>query len=356
MSPTFPSNKTLLFVLLAASRAVAIQASVEQIAADYGLSTSTSLPFPSATQSSTAAQQLLVSDWSLGKGAIQDNPNDIAFVADPFPNSPVVVASTPTKNVTGPVLEVTYTNASFSSEKSGTQFYNLWNATAGSKFQSMLLSYEVAFDAGFDWVKGGKLPGLRGSTKSNLGGCSSGKDKDSNGPDCFSVRLMWHKNGAGEIYASLPTTNNLCTQGGVNCSSDSSISIQRGSFGFTSGQWNRITLLIRLNDPPTAANGNIQLFYNDLTAIDQQGLQIRTDSQIFLNGLYFSTFFGGSDNTWATPNTTHTYYRNIVMYGSSSGSNLTGPTVSAAGSSAHLSRTGAVASLVLGIVAAALMI
>ena len=26
----------------------------------------------------------------------------------------------------------------------------------------MMVSYEVAFDAVFDWVKGGKLPGLRG--------------------------------------------------------------------------------------------------------------------------------------------------------------------------------------------------
>ena len=39
----------------------------------------------------------------------------------------------------------------------GAGFYSVWNST---RFESMILSYEVAFDKDFDWVKGGKLPGL----------------------------------------------------------------------------------------------------------------------------------------------------------------------------------------------------
>ena len=35
---------------------------------------------------------------------------------------------------------------------------------------------------------------------------------------------------------------------------------------------------------------------------------------------FHSTFFGGSDETWATPNTTHTYFRNIGMWGSAEAS------------------------------------
>ncbi|KAG6917309.1 hypothetical protein DXG01_002967 [Tephrocybe rancida] len=327
-SLSFPTS---LFLLLTSTSHVsaAIQASVDQLVAEYGLSTSTTLPFPRTTQTTADAQKLIVQDWSLGKGAIQTNPNNLAFVADPFPSKPVSVG--PSMNVTGPVLQATYPQGSFSSETGGAQFYNLWNATAGSKFQTMMVTYEVAFDNFFDWVKGGKLPGLRGSTKSNLGGCSGGKEKESATSDCFSTRLMWRRSGSGEIYASIPTTNNLCSQGGVSCAADAT-SLQRGSFGFVSGQWNRVTLLIRLNDPPNVANGNIQLYYNDLSAIDQQGLQLRTNPQVYLNGFYFSTFFGGSDNSWATPNTTHTYYRNIMLYGSSAASNLTGNVLNGADS------------------------
>ncbi|KAG6811899.1 hypothetical protein H0H92_005357 [Tricholoma furcatifolium] len=323
----------ILLILPATHCAVApIQASYEQLASNYGLLTSTSLPFPSATLSSADAQRHIVQNWSLGKDAIQNNPNNLAFVANPFPSNPVPIGPTP--NVSAPVLQATYPQGSFSSNSGGAQFYNLWDATAGSQFQTMMVTYEVAFDNFFNWVKGGKLPGLRGSSKSNLSGCSGGKEKTSKPSDCFSVRLMWRKSGGAEepnlaVYASIPTTNDLCSQVGVNCTSDATI-LQRGSFGFVSGQWNRVTLLIRLNDPPNIANGNLQVFYNNLLAIDQQGLQFRTTSQIFMNGFYFSTFFGGSDKSWATPNTTHSYYRNIILYGSNSASNLTGNVVNGA--------------------------
>ncbi|KAG6874478.1 hypothetical protein C0995_010388 [Termitomyces sp. Mi166 len=297
-------RRCLLFSLLSSLPiyVASQQALDEQIAAQYGLTTSTILPFPRATQSSKDTDSHIVSSWSLGKGRIQDNPDHLAFVDDPFP-------STSGTNSTGPVLGVTYPANSFGSTDSGAQFINLWNATDGSSFQSMLLSYEVAFDAGFNWVKGGKLPGLRGGLNST--GCSGGNESD--GKECFSTRLMWRKNGEGED--------------GVICNSDFGISLQRGAFGFVSGQ---ITLLVRLNDPPNVANGNVQLYYNDLKAIDQQNLQIRSNSSVTANGLYFSTFFGGSDSSWETPTTTHTYYRNIRLYGGSAASNLTGKVVSAA--------------------------
>jgi hypothetical protein len=168
-----------------------LQASVEQLASLYSLTTSTSLPFPTATQSSTNAQSIIVSDWSLGKGRIQDGLDNLAFVNDPFPDKPVPVSSV---NTTGPVLQATYPAGAFSSNNSGAQWYNLWNTSDGSTFGTMLVTYEVAFDTGFNWVKGGKLPGLRGGLNST--GCSGGNE--ANGQDCFSTRVMWRQNGAGE--------------------------------------------------------------------------------------------------------------------------------------------------------------
>lgn len=58
----------------------------------------------------------------------------------------------------------------------------------------MLLSYELAFDTNFQFVKGGKLPGVRGGPSTT--GCDGGKEP--NGTDCFSARLMWRKDAAGE--------------------------------------------------------------------------------------------------------------------------------------------------------------
>ncbi|PPQ98618.1 hypothetical protein CVT24_003951 [Panaeolus cyanescens] len=257
----------------------------EVIASQYGLTTSTSMPFPSQTASPTDTQALLVSEWSLGKGRVQDNPQNLAFVDDPYPNKPVPGSS----SVPGPVLQVTYAEGSFSHETGGAQFYTLWNRTDGGNFNTMMVTYELAFDQNFDWVKGGKLPGLRGGLNSS--GCSGGNKAD--GLDCFSSRLMWRKNGAGEVYAYIPTPNNFCSEKDITCNSDFGISIDRGAFGFTNGQWVRVTLLVRLNDPPNVANGYIGLYYNDIQAISQGNLQIRASDTVAANGLYFSTFFGG---------------------------------------------------------------
>ena len=225
------------------------QVAPDAVASQYSLQTSTSLPFPTATQSSSDTQNLIVSQWSLNKARIQDGPQNLDFVADPYPDKPPTGASG-VSSPSGPVLRVTYPEGSFSHDTGGAQFYSLWNTTDGSKFNSMMVSYEVAFDSGFDWVKGGKLPGLRGGLNST--GCSGGNKAD--GLDCFSSRIMWRKSGAGEgmpgyvslleyasdclaVYAYIPTPNNLCSEKSVVCNSDFGVSIQRGNFGFVSGEY-----------------------------------------------------------------------------------------------------------------------
>jgi len=178
----------------------------EAIASQFSLTTSTSLPFPTATQSSTDTENLLVTNWGLGKGRVQDGPSNLAFVDDPFPNMPIAGVD-PSTVGTGPVLQVTYPEGSFSHDTGGAQFYSLWNTTDGSSFNSMMVSYELAFGEGFDWVKGGKLPGLRGGLNST--GCSGGNK--ATGLDCFSARLMWRKNGAGESEPLKSSISAVCT-------------------------------------------------------------------------------------------------------------------------------------------------
>lgn len=54
------------------------------------------------------------------------------------------------------------------------------------------LEYSVFFPVDYDWVLGGKLPGLYGGHT----GCSGGN----NALTCFSTRLMWRPGGMGELY------------------------------------------------------------------------------------------------------------------------------------------------------------
>jgi len=318
-------NTRFIALSAVASLVVADSLTPESLAAQFTLTTSTTLPYPTATASSGDTQALLISGWGLSKGHLQNGGSDLAFIDDPFPNNPAPGSTTAS---TGPVLEVTYPAGSFSGNTGGAQFVNLWNTTASGGFQSMLLSYEVAFDENFDWVKGGKLPGLRGG-KSDTG-CSGGNE--STGLDCFSTRIMWRTNGQGEAYAYIPSPNNLCSEKkNVICNDDFGISLSRGSFTFQSGQWNHIALLVQLNNPVDVANGNVEVYFNNVQAFAQQDLQIRASDSVTAGGLFFSTFFGGSDSSWSTPNTTHTYFRNMQLWGSSNPSTLTGAKVTNSG-------------------------
>ena len=58
------------------------------------------------------------------------------------------------------------------------------------------LEYKIYFCSSFDFVKGGKLPGLYGGRHHCSGGDAA--------TDCFSARLMWRRNGDGEVYMYIP--------------------------------------------------------------------------------------------------------------------------------------------------------
>ncbi|KIO22045.1 polysaccharide lyase family 14 protein [Tulasnella calospora MUT 4182] len=60
--------------------------------------------------------------------------------------------------------------------------------------KEVLFSYAVYFEPGFDFNRGGKLPGLYGGATPEVAyGCSGGRKTDRE--KAFSLRLMWRRNG-----------------------------------------------------------------------------------------------------------------------------------------------------------------
>lgn len=190
----------------------------------------------------------------------------------------------------GAGLRVTYPAGSasqnshrvYGSPSGGAQVYLPLRAGSVS---ALWLSYFVRFQPGFDFVKGGKLPGMYGGSQTSGG-------RIPNGTDGLSTRLMWRAGGEGEIYAYLPSSIKHGT------------SIGRGSWTFTPGHWEKIVQYVRLNTPGRS-DGEIRLFVNGESVVDVQDLVFRTTRSLLIDGVFFSTFFGGSDQTWATPVTQH---------------------------------------------------
>ncbi|XP_071109692.1 uncharacterized protein [Haliotis cracherodii] len=170
--------------------------------------------------------------------------------------------------------------------------------------KALTLSYDLFFDPNFDFVKGGKLPGLFGGWVN----CSGGTHSDT----CFTARLMWRENGDGEIYAYIPSeqVSSFCHD--VECNFVYGNSIGRGSWRFQKGKWQTITEHITLNTPGKT-DGFAKMWYNGRQVYEINNVNFRNNANIMIDGIFFSTFFGGSTSSWAPTRDCYTYFKNFVL-------------------------------------------
>jgi hypothetical protein len=142
------------------------------------------------------------------------------------------------------------------------------------------LTYKVRFPVGFQWIKGGKLPGLCGGT------CNSG-GVDPNGTNGWSERLMWRTAGAAEVYSYSATTVGYGD------------SLGRGDWYWRAdGLWHTVSEHVHLNTPGVA-DGYVDITYDGKVVAHDTGIVFRTVPTLHINALLFSTFYGGHDITWA---------------------------------------------------------
>lgn len=195
------------------------------------------------------------------------------------------------------ILRVRYPKGSvnFGSAKKGrplggAAFYAPFNAGDVS-----CIHYKVRFPEGFEFVKGGKLPGLYG------GEAPSGGDEVS-GTNGWSVRLMWRKDGAGELYEYI-----------VNKKKDYGLSVGRGAFSFPRGRWVAVDLEVDINEPGQQ-DGVARLWIDGKPVIEQSDIVYWTTDRRDDGGLMFSTFFGGSDDSWASPKDQYVDFSDFRLY------------------------------------------
>ncbi|TFY64214.1 hypothetical protein EVJ58_g2772 [Rhodofomes roseus] len=150
----------------------------------------------------------------------------------------------------------------------GADFYATPLDLAGSR--GVALEYSVFFPIDFDWVQGGKLPGIYGGKV----GCSGGDAAVT----CFSTRLMWRAGGAGELYLYAPKdkqTKALCSTPPQSvCDAAYGLSVGRGSFYFAAGNWTRVRQTVILNTPGEQ-DGGFLLEVNGKPVIDRSDVFYR---------------------------------------------------------------------------------
>ena len=161
-----------------------------------------------------------------------------------------------------------------------------WRKPIPSK-NRLELAYRVNFSDDFEFVRGGKLPGLCGGPESVTGG------NRANGVNGFSARFMWREDGRGEAYLyhvdqpdkfgdSIPFPDD---------------------FRFPRGKPFLIIMRIDMNEIGES-NGTFEAWVKQgeadaLKVVHRDDLRWRTAESVQIDSLLCEVFYGGNDSSWA---------------------------------------------------------
>ncbi len=198
-------------------------------------------------------------------------------------------------------LRIEYPAGAYGSRNSGASFVvNL----PESKY--CRLDYMVRFEDGFDFSKGGKLPGLTSG-----GSYWTGFRVPKNG-EGWSARFTWR----GDRTPDWSRDYNR---------SDAALFLylywmgQQRSYGdyislnytVVPGVWYKITQIIYVGTAGEA-DAYITVYINGTLALNLSNIQLRGEGQrAFIDSFYFSTFFGGSSSSWAPTTTVYADFDEI---------------------------------------------
>jgi parallel beta-helix repeat protein len=211
---------------------------------------------------------------------------------------------------TGSSLAVSYPAGQHGASETGAQ----WPFEFDAEFEEVTLSYRVKFKNGFDFVRGGKLPGLAGGTAPT-------GNAPADGFNGWTGRMMWRTDFEGVAGSPVQSlTNGISyakyTDSGFNEDGrDEDNEYWNDSNGvrttLVAGQWYQIIQRIKMNDPELD-NGILQIRIDGNLVLDQQNIRFRLTDQIAIDQMYFSTFFGGNED-WATSKDEVVYFDDFVI-------------------------------------------
>ena len=200
----------------------------------------------------------------------------------------------------GKALEVLFPANQFGSD-GAVAFLNDLSFGSGIErnFEELYISYDVKFSENFDFVRGGKLPGLCGYnvTQDPRDGCNTGGGFPT-GYDGWSARGMWREDGKLENYVY---------------HADQFYEYGDDEYWTASaerGKWHSFQHRIVLNTVGEA-NGIVEAWFDGVKVLSSNTMLYRKTADIGINLFYFSTFYGGADPSWAPTSDQYIYFDNF---------------------------------------------
>ncbi len=238
-----------------------------------------------------------------------------------FPNHPRIfgvkegfcsIIKDPLDN-TGNALQIKYPKEIIQEQK--TRIYLKFEST-----ESATLTYKVFFPEGFDFVRGGKLPGLYGGTAPR-GGKGVAVD------DGFSIRTMWRELGSLCSYVYYMDMNKEKKHGENflwTNAANKNMPIKKDMWStmneyfndrmyISTNKWLTLKTYVKMNTPGQE-DGKIICWLDGKETVNVT-LRFRKDLSFGIDTFAFTTFFGGNDPTWVPSKDEVAYFKDfsIVM-------------------------------------------
>ena len=213
-------------------------------------------------------------DWNNPKRIMGADKGRTEVVKDPVDSS---------RNV----LAIKYPKGKVGQEENGGGAQ--WRFRFDKGYEKSTVEYSVMFPEGFDFVKGGKLPGLCGGTSPSGG-------KKSDGSDGFSARIMWRQEG--EVFQYMYWMERAPEKKWGDDLPWTYINGDQLSIRFIPGKWHKLKTEITMNTPGER-DGNITSWFDDKIVLSCIGAFRAKGAGFGIDSFNFTTFFGGNTLDWA---------------------------------------------------------
>jgi hypothetical protein len=204
--------------------------------------------------------------------------------------------------------------------KHGGQSGGAFDANPNKVFptDSITFSYDVFFGDDFDFVRGGKLPGV--CLSSSKSGCATGGDwkadagsirpmwRADNGKDPFIIGYVYfpNKKGPKHAYDQQGDDYQKATRPGDRTGHD--VWIKERPLSLDRG-WNSLKVFVKLNTPGKK-DGILEMTVNGVTR-RVEDVMYRDSAEVKLNKARIVSFFGGGSNDWNSPKDTTISFKNF---------------------------------------------
>lgn len=170
-----------------------------------------------------------------------------------------------------------------------------WPVDLGVKLEKLYYGFRFKLSENFEFIKGGKFPGISGGKANGGGRVPTGKDG-------WSVRMMW--DGKGRLVQYVYHPDQPGKYGDVL--------FWKPALQIERDKWHTVQTMVQMNTPGKH-DGRIASWLNGEVVLDEGEFRFRDVKGLKIKQFNFVSFFGGNGTDWAPNKDEYIYIDDIRL-------------------------------------------